>query len=131
MARKGYCPECGKPLGLIRFTVQTSGMCANRQCHHFKRKKIWNQNLCEFLDLVPYTKQQFLELPEDSPVWIEYYSINPPVTASDIFFGLIYDNANFAISEQLPIDTYGKDWRCWPTFKSFRPDQFDSELHPW
>lgn len=132
MSSKSYCPECGDPLGNLRFSIHASGFCINRTCNQFKQRREWKQNLCQFLDLIPYSKEQFLELPEDTPIWIEYRSDTLPlIAASDIYLCCIYGNANFAIANQLPLDTYGKQWRAWPTFKTFRPDQFDLEHHPW
>ena len=132
MSRKTHCPECGEPLGRFCFSILVKGTCFNRRCSSFKKQHSWQQDLCKFLDLAPYTKKQFLELPNDTPVWIEYRWDKPAICcASDIYLGSHFGNASFAIADQLPIIKYGKDWRAWPTYKTFRPDQYDLEHHPW
>lgn len=129
---KNTCPSCGDPLGSTRYSVRASGICINRSCGQFKQRREWKLNLMEFLDLAPYTKQQFLSLPNDTPIWLEYrWSLPGFCCESDILLFQHNGCAEFSMNEDLPIDTYGKQWRAWPTFKTFRPDQFDLEHHPW
>lgn len=131
MAKK-LCHACGSPLATVRYSIQASGICTNRNCLEFKQRKEWKHTLMEFLDLSPYTKKQFLELPDDTPIWLEYRWNLPGICcASDILICQVHGVAEFAMSEDLHIDTYGKLWRAWPTYKSFRPDQYDLEQHPW
>lgn len=134
MKRDRYlCPVCKLPLGGHRYTLVDDSYCINKKCSEFRHPIKRSHRLIDFLDLQPYSLKQFLDLPEDTPIWLEYYwNLHPAICcASDILISRHDGVAEFAISEDLHLETYGKLWRAWPTFKSFRPDQYDLELHPW
>lgn len=132
MSYKRCCPECGEPLRKLHSTLHTSGQCGNRECGKFGLWQTRTENLFEFLDLSPYTKPQFLDLPNDTPIWIEYRSNMTKVCCVvDILLGVYDGIATFALSDALPVSLYNKKWRAWPTYKTARPDQLEIEDYPW
>lgn len=129
---KNNCPDCNKPMGQRRYKMHVTGICINRECASFKKKRDWTLSLADFLDLKPYSNKEFLALPDNTPVWIEYRPSQGRFSCiADILVRQFDLQAWFLREEPLTLDSYGIDWRVWPTFKTFRPDEYELEYHPW
>lgn len=130
--KRNHCPACGLPRATTRYTLTTQSICRNPSCPEYKTPVQSHVDLWSFLDLSPYTKQQFSELPPDTPIWLEYrWQLNGICCNSDIFITSTNTTATFAISDPLSLADYGTFWRAWPTFKTFRPDRYAARRSTW